>query len=204
MKLDRLDIKILETLQRDGRITKLDLAKQIGLSASPCLERMKKLEHAGYIRGYGAQVSIERLCRVSFVFAEMTLKSHTAKDFVRFERQIGNWPEVLECHAVGGGFDYIVKFVVRDIEHYQQVIDQMLEADIGIGTYFTYIVTKRIKTAGTVPIRRLLAANEEPVASEPVELPATPVAPEPEAGKLAGAYLTTGKRVQRARALPAG
>jgi Lrp/AsnC family transcriptional regulator, regulator of ectoine-degradation genes len=204
MKLDRLDIKILETLQRDGRITKLNLATQIGLSASPCLERMKKLEDAGYIRGYGAQVSIEKLCRVSFVFAEMTLKSHTAKDFVRFERRIVGWPEVLECHAVGGGFDYIVKFVVRDIQHYQQVIDQLLEADIGIGTYFTYIVTKRIKTDGTVPISRLLAASEEPVASEPADLPVTPLAPEPEVGDLPGVYLAPGKRVQRAKALPAG
>lgn len=174
MRLDRLDIKILETLQKEGRITKVKLAERVGLSASPCLERLKKLENVGYIRRYGADISIEKLCSVSFVFAEMTLKSHTAQDFTRFEREIVKYPEVVDCYAVGGGIDYIVKFVTRSIQHYQEIIDVLLEENIGIERYFTYIVTKRIKTGGPLPITRLLAGEADQVnfaQIEPRDLP---------------------------------
>lgn len=160
MRLDRIDLKILEILQYEGRISKQTLAIRVGLSASPCLARMHKLEEAGLIRGYRADVDLGALCRMSKIFAVVTLKRHTHNDFSRFERELVKYPEVVECYAVGGGYDYIVKCVARDIDHYQTFIEQLLEADIGIGTYFTYIVTKTIKRDGHIPISYLVDDEE--------------------------------------------
>lgn len=174
MKFDEFDVKILVALQTDGRMTKLHLADRIGLSASPCWERLRRLEEAGFIRGYHAEVAIERLVKMSLVFVEVTLRAHEAQDFMRFERAIQNVPEVVECHATAGGFDYLMKVVTTDIEHYQNLIDELLETDIGIHRYFTYIVTKSIKRFMGYPLQRLLEAGEgaRPSAAKP-SLPAT-------------------------------
>ncbi|MDX1709870.1 MAG: Lrp/AsnC family transcriptional regulator [Rhodovibrionaceae bacterium] len=145
MKLDRLDIKILSVLQREGRITKVRLADEIGLSPSPCMERVRRLENAGYICGYRAEIDLAKLSAVATVFVEVTLKSHEATDFERFERAMADCPWVSECYAIGGGIDYLLKVVARDITHYQALMDDFLEQDIGIGRYFTYVVTKPVK-----------------------------------------------------------
>lgn len=166
LKLDDLDIKILAVLQREGRITKLRLAQEIGLSPSPCWERLKRLEQAGYIRGYHADIDLLRLLHTTTVFVEITLNSHEAEDFHRFEAAIKGVPEVVECCAVGGGIDYVVKVVVRDIEHYQQLMDRMLEAEIGIGKYFTYIVTKPVVPARPASLRHLMD-GDAPAAPKP-------------------------------------
>lgn len=160
MRLDRIDLKMLEILQSEGRISKQSLALRVGLSASPCLARLHKLEEAGLIRGYHAEVDLGALCRMNKIFAVVTLKRHTHVDFSRFEREIVKYPEVVECYAVGGGYDYVVKCVSRDIDHYQAFIDQLLEDDIGIGTYFTYVVTKTIKRDGHIPISYLVDSEE--------------------------------------------
>lgn len=157
MRLDEFDIKILAVLQNDGRITKLKLAERIGLSPSPCWERMRRLEKAGYIRGYHAEIDLNQIVRASMVFVEITLKSHEARDFARFERAITAVPEVVECYAIGGGIDYILKVVTTDIDEYQNLIDRLLAVDIGISRYFTYIVTKPIKSERGYPLRELLA-----------------------------------------------
>lgn len=145
MKLDRLDIRILGVLQREGRITKVRLAERIGLSPSPCMERLRRLEKAGYICGYRAEIDLAKLSAVATVFVEVTLKSHEAGDFELFERVIADCPWVSECYAIGGGVDYLLKMVTRDIGHYQSLMDDFLERDIGIAKYFTYVVTKPIK-----------------------------------------------------------
>jgi Lrp/AsnC family transcriptional regulator of ectoine degradation len=160
MKLDEFDIRILIALQRDGRMTKLRLAEEIGLSPSPCWARLRRLEQAGIIRAYHADVVIERLAKASIVFVEVTLKTHAAHDFMRFEQAIQQVPEVVECHATGGGFDYLLKIVTADIEHYQGLIEELLGAEIGINRYFTYIVTKPVKRFLGYPIERLLNAGE--------------------------------------------
>lgn len=157
MKLDALDLKILCALQADGRITKLKLAEAVNLSASACFERMRRLEQAGFIAGYHANVNLAKLLRTSFVFVEVTLKTHRAVDFQRFEQHIHSVPEVLECYAIGGGVDYILKIVATDIAHYQELVDALLEADVGIDRYFTYIVTKPVKRSLEYPVRDLLA-----------------------------------------------
>ncbi len=145
MRLDSYDLKILRILQQNGRITKSSLAEAINLSVSPCWERVKRLEEAGIIRGYGAWIDTEVLLKRVAVLVEVTLKQHNREAFVRFERAMEACAEVTECYATGGGVDYIVKVMTRDIDQYQRLVDQWLMADLGIERYFTYIVTKTIK-----------------------------------------------------------
>lgn len=161
MKPDDLDVKILEALQRDGRMTNLHLADEVGLSPSPCWERLRRLEQAGVIRGYHAELALDRIVKTSLVFVEITLRAHEARDFMRFEQAILSIPEVIECQATGGGFDYVLKVVTTDVEHYQHLIERLLAADIGIHKYFTYIVTKQIKPFTGYPLRSLLENRQE-------------------------------------------
>ncbi|KQN03920.1 MULTISPECIES: Lrp/AsnC family transcriptional regulator [unclassified Sphingomonas] len=141
-KLDRLDFRILAQLQRNGRITNVDLADAVGLSPSPCLSRVKRLEKAGYITGYGAHVALAKLGETLTVFTEVTLKDHRTGDFSRFEQRARNLPEIVECHLVSGGYDYLVKFITRNVSQYQELIESILESDFGIEKYFSYIVLK--------------------------------------------------------------
>src|SRR5207253_5458163 len=113
-----------------------------GLSPSPCLTRVKRLEHAGYITGYGAQLQLRKLGDVLLVFTEMTLSDHRSDDFARFEAALRTVPEIIECHLVSGGYDYLLKFVTNEVNHYQSVIESMLERSIGIEKYIRYIVIK--------------------------------------------------------------
>ena len=141
-KLDRLDFRILAHLQRNGRVTNVELADAVGLSPSPCLSRVKRLENSGYITGYGAHIALAKLGSTLTVFTEVTLKDHRSGDFSRFEQRARNVPEIVECHLASGGYDYLVRFIARDVGHYQQVIEQILESDFGIEKYFSYIVIK--------------------------------------------------------------
>ena len=159
-RLDQRDLAILGILQREGRITNQRLAERIHLSASACLERVKRLEQLGVVKGYGAEVALEKVLRCSTVYVEVTLKRHEAQDFDRFESAIRDIPEVLECNAIGGGSDYLMKVIALDIAHYQELIDRLLAADIGIGRYFTYVVTKPVKRAGPLPLQHLLHEAE--------------------------------------------
>ena len=142
LKLDRLDLRILAELQKNGRITNVDLADAVALSPSPCLIRVKRLEQAGYISGYGAHLRLEKLGDTLTVFTEVTLTDHYADDFVRFETAIRGVDEILECHLVSGGYDYLLRFLTRGVNHYQQVIEGLLKRNIGIEKYFSYIVIK--------------------------------------------------------------
>lgn len=147
LKLDRYDLKILRILSGDGRITKSSLAEAINLSITPAWERVRKLEAAGLIKGYRAQIDWERLFKTSQVLVEITLERHTAQAMRRIEQRLAEAPEVAFCYATGGGVDYIAMIQCPDIDHYQRFIDRLLQEDLGIERYFTYIVTKAIKTA---------------------------------------------------------
>jgi DNA-binding Lrp family transcriptional regulator len=141
-KLDRIDLNILAQLQRNGRMSNVDLADLVGLSPSPCLQRTKRLEAAGYITGYSAQIDLAKLGDILMVFTEMTLSDHRRSDFARFEAAVASIDEIIECHLVSGGYDYLLKFVTRSVTHYQSVIEAMLDRGIGIEKYFSYIVIK--------------------------------------------------------------
>ena len=147
MKLDRYDLAILRILACDGRITKSHLAEQINLSISPAWERVKRLEEGGVIRGYRADIDWVRAFKGSRVVVEVTLARHTAHDMRRFEERIAAAPEVVQCHATGGGVDYVMHVMSRDIDHYQRFIDSLLTDELGIEKYFTYIVTKVVKSS---------------------------------------------------------
>ncbi|MBC8747243.1 MULTISPECIES: Lrp/AsnC family transcriptional regulator [Paraburkholderia] len=146
MKLDRYDLAILRILARDGRITKSRLAEAINLSISPAWERVKRLEEEGVIRGYRADIDWARAFKGSRVVVEVTLARHTAPDMRRFEERIAAAPEVVQCLATGGGVDYVMHVLSRDIDHYQRFIDTLLTDELGIEKYFTYIVTKVVKS----------------------------------------------------------
>ncbi len=155
-KLDRIDLNILVQLQNDGRMTNANLADAVGLSASPCLQRVKRLESAGYITGYGAQINLAKLTESITVFTEITLVDHRKEDFVRFEANLRNVEELMECHLVSGGYDYLLRFVSRNITHYQERMENLLERNIGIEKYFSYIVLKCPIVKNVLPLKTLL------------------------------------------------
>ena len=152
VKLDAHDLNILRVLSIEGRITKADLATRVGLSASPCWERLKKLEQAGVIEGYNARISLKKLGPHVTVFVTAELADHSADSFRVFEKNITNYQEVISCWALGGGFDYLLQIVTSDIEAYQQLIDTMLDAGLGLSRYFTYVVTKQVKSSSLPPL----------------------------------------------------
>jgi DNA-binding Lrp family transcriptional regulator len=154
-KIDRLDLRILTQLQKNGRMTNVDLAEAVCLSPSPCLIRVKRLEQAGYISGYGAHLRLEKLGDTLTVFTEVTLEDHHREDFARFESAIRDVDEILECHLVSGGYDYLLRFMTRGVNHYQQIIEGLLERNVGIAKYFSYIVIKSPFIKTYCPIEKL-------------------------------------------------
>ena len=160
VKLDRTDIKILAELQRNGRITNINLANAVSLSPSPCLLRVKRLEEAGYITSYNAHIDIAKLGETITVFTEVTLHDHKREDFQKFEQSIRTIDEVIECHLISGGYDYLLKFITNGVNHYQSVIEAMLERNIGIEKYFSYIVIKTAFAKTHYPIERLFGGKE--------------------------------------------
>ncbi len=155
-KLDRIDINILSTLQKQGNITNVNLAEAVGLSPSPCLQRVKRLEKAGYIENYRAVINLKKLADHVIVFTEVTLADHRRKDFVKFENEIRQHDHVVECHLLSGGYDYLLKFVARSVSQYQEIMEDMLERNLGIDKYFSYVVIKPVVTENIVPIQDLV------------------------------------------------
>jgi Lrp/AsnC family transcriptional regulator of ectoine degradation len=157
VKLDPIDLRILSEIQREGRITKLKLAERVGLSPTPCWTRLRRLEHAGVITGYHARVALRSVSPFAAVFVEVTLGAHRQTDFDRFERAVKRVPEIVACWALGGGVDYLLKVVARDIDAYQRLIDRLLDHEIGIDRYFSYVVTRTVKDDLEMPLTALLA-----------------------------------------------
>ncbi|WP_244851038.1 Lrp/AsnC family transcriptional regulator [Caballeronia sp. SL2Y3] len=151
MKLDRYDLAILRILARDGRMTKSRLAEEVNLSVSPAWERVKKLEESGLVKGYRAEIDWTAAFKGSRIVVEVSLLRHTAHDMRRFEERVSAAPEIVQCYATGGGVDYVLHVVSRDIDHYQRFIDSLLVEELGIERYFTYIVTKVVKNVAEGP-----------------------------------------------------
>jgi DNA-binding Lrp family transcriptional regulator len=156
-KLDRIDVKILSELQKNGNITNANLANTIGLSPSPCLQRVKRLEASGIISGYGAHLDLSKLTSTVTVFTEVMLKDHRREDFIRFEANARELEEIVECHLVSGGYDYLLKFLVGNIGHYQETVEKLLDLNVGIEKYFSYIVIRSPFVKHTVPLDKLLS-----------------------------------------------
>ncbi|CDZ40803.1 Transcriptional regulator, AsnC family [Neorhizobium galegae bv. officinalis] len=161
VELDVVDVKILGLLQRDGRITKAALADAVGLSPSACFERVSRLEKKKVITSYHAHVNIKAIRNVQTFFTEILIKTHRSSDFSIFENYIRGIDEVIECYSLGGGIDYLLKIVTADVDVYQVFIDALLDANIGVDRYFTYIVTKPIKQTLQLPVGALLGNGDE-------------------------------------------
>lgn len=159
MKLDRFDIRILEVLQDDGRMPAARLAEKIGLTASPTWGRVRKLEKGGIIRGYHAEVAIDRIGELTQIIVPVVLEKHRPESLRRLEQAVARTPEIVACWAVSGAFDYVLHFVVSDLNDYQALIDRTFDAESGVRQYWSYVVTKAIKSPTAVPIARLLGED---------------------------------------------
>lgn len=150
--LDRLDRRVLEALQADGRIAIVDLAEKVGLSPTATNERVKRLTRDGYILGYAARLNPDRLGRGLLVFIEVKLDRTTPDVFERFASAVGRAPEVLECHMVAGGFDYLVKTRVADMAAYRHFLSDVLLSLPGVRETHTYAVMEEVKNTATLPL----------------------------------------------------
>ena len=161
IKLDDRDIKILAILSREGRISKSELAKRVNLSATPCWERLRRLEKAGIISGYRAEIELRLLAPQVSVFVMAELENHRSATFQAFEQAVAGYDEIISCWALGGGFDYLLHIITRDIDSYQRLIDDLLAKPAGLARYFTYIVTKPVKHSTNPPFEVLMGLTPE-------------------------------------------
>lgn len=151
--LDSIDRKILSILQVDGRISNLDLAERVGLSPTATSERFRRLVRDGYITGFGARLDPARLGFGLLVFVEVLLDKTTPDVFENFAKAVTRAPEVLECHMVAGGFDYLVKTRVRDMAAYRTFLGKILLGLPGVKETRTYAVMEEVKNDGPLPLR---------------------------------------------------
>lgn len=154
-KLDPIDRKILAELQADGRMTNVELAKRVGISAPPCLRRMRTLEEAGFIRGYHAQVDSRELGFEVQVFAMVGLRSQAEVDLSAFENRCRNWPLVRECHMLNGEVDFLLKCAAPDLSTFQTFLTAELTAAENVASVKTSLVIRTGKEEPGVPFEVL-------------------------------------------------
>ncbi|MBW6506419.1 MAG: Lrp/AsnC family transcriptional regulator [Rhodobacteraceae bacterium] len=150
-KLDEIDRKILAELQADGRMTNVELAKRVGISAPPCLRRVRTLEEAGYIRGYHADVNPRELGFEVGVFAMVRLQSQAESDLGAFEALCRAWPLVRECHMLNGEIDFILKCVAPDLSSFQRFLTEELTSAANVASVKTSLVIRCAKDQPGVP-----------------------------------------------------
>ncbi len=150
--IDRIDRKILGVLQDDGRITVTDLSERVGLSATATAERMRRLTRDGYILGFRAELDPVKLGRGLLVFVEVLLDRTSPDVFDAFARQVKRAGEVLECHLVAGGFDYLIKARVRDMAAYRRFLAEVILPLPGVRETRTYAVMEEVKATQALPL----------------------------------------------------
>ncbi len=143
--LDKLDRHILRILQQEGRISMKDLGERVGLSVTPCIERVKRMERDGVISGYYARVDPASLGAKLLVFVEITLNQKSASAFEQFRREVLRIPEVQECHLVSGDFDYLIKARIHEMAEYRKLLGEMLLELPGAAQSKSYVVMEEIK-----------------------------------------------------------
>ncbi|MEN8837551.1 MAG: Lrp/AsnC family transcriptional regulator [Celeribacter marinus] len=150
-KLDEIDRKILAELQADGRMTNVELAKRVGISAPPCLRRVRTLEEGGYIKGYHAVVDARALSFEVQVFAMVGLQSQAEVDLARFEDKCREWPLVRECHMLNGEVDFILKCIAPDLSTFQSFLTGELLSTPNVESVKTSLVIRGAKSEPGVP-----------------------------------------------------
>lgn len=143
--LDNIDRRILAALQEEGRIANVELANKVGLSPTPCLERVKRLEKSGYIQQYAAHLDPNKLNAKLVAYIEVSLESTTSEDLALFNKAIHSLTEVMECSMVAGGFDYLIKIRVADMNGYRQFLGEKLATINGVRETRTYVVMEEVK-----------------------------------------------------------
>ena len=149
-EIDKIDRKILSILQGDGRIANVELAERIGLSPTSVGERLKRLQRDGFVEGYGARLNPHRLGLGLLVFVEIMLDKTTPDVFERFAKAVQSAPEVLECHMVAGGFDYLVKARLAGMGEYRQLLGTMLKRIPVPAQSNSFVVMEEIKEGGVM------------------------------------------------------
>jgi len=152
MTLDRIDRNILALLQDDGRMTNVELADRVGLTAPPCLRRVRALEQAGAIRGYHAELDPARLGFPITVFAMVSLRSQAEADLAAFETHVAAIPEVRECHMLNGDIDFILKIVATDLESFQKILTTHLTPAPNVASVRTSLTIRTAKALSGVPV----------------------------------------------------
>jgi Lrp/AsnC family leucine-responsive transcriptional regulator len=153
--VDRLDQRILEILQREGRVPYAELARRVSLSPTPCIERVRRLEREGLIREYAAHLDAQRLGAALLAFVEIRLDRTTPEVFDRFREAVLALPEIQECHMVAGGFDYLIKLRVADMQSYRRILGDRLTALPGVEQTHTYFVMEEVKSTHAIPLSAL-------------------------------------------------
>jgi Lrp/AsnC family leucine-responsive transcriptional regulator len=150
--LDVFDLKILETLQSSGRLTNVELADRIGLSPSPCLRRVKRLEAEGVIEGYSARLSRARLGLDVTVFVAVGLERHREEDAERFRRVVTRLPQVVSCHAISGEADFLLEVVVSDLNQYSEFVLKRLRRVPGVKDLHSSFALETMKSSSALPL----------------------------------------------------
>ena len=151
-KLDRTDRLILQSLQQDGRISNVALARKVNLSTTPCLERVRRLERQGYIRGYTALLEPRLVDAGLLVFVEIDLLRTSPGAFRDFRREAMKLRELLECHLVSGNFDYLLKARVKDMQEYRNLLGEKILALPGVSDSRSYVVMEEVKESTILPV----------------------------------------------------
>jgi Lrp/AsnC family leucine-responsive transcriptional regulator len=149
---DRIDRRILDLLQRSGRLSMTELAEQVGLSPSPCTERVRRLEREGVITGYHARVDPAAVGRAMLVFVELKMTTKSDEVFEEVKRQVSIVPEVLDCHLVSGDFDYLVKARIPGMSEYRRLLGNILLKLPGATESRSYVVMEEIKETLYLPL----------------------------------------------------
>ncbi len=152
VKLDDIDCKILENLQNDGRITNVELAENVGITAPPCLRRVRALEEAGYIQGYHAELNAESMGFGLTVFAMVGLHSQAESDLKAFEERVAEWPLVRETYMLNGEIDFILKIVARDLAQFQNFLTTKLTPAPNVDSVKTSLSIRCAKKLHGVPV----------------------------------------------------
>ncbi len=152
MAIDRIDRQILSLLQDDGRMTNVDLADHVGLTAPPCLRRVRALEEAGAIRGYHADLDAARLGYPITVFAMVSLRSQAERDLAAFEDHVAAIPEVRECHMLNGEIDFILKIVASDLKSFQEILTTHLTPAPNVASVKTSLTIRTAKSVSGIPM----------------------------------------------------
>ena len=151
-KLGRIDLNILRILQKDGRISYTDLAKQVGLSVTPCIERVKRLERENYILTYGARVSAQKLNQSLVVFVQIRLNHTSQKNFEEFRRSVMDLENVQSCFLVSGNYDYLLKARVADMASYRELLGHRILKLPAVQESTSYVVMEELKDTMDLPI----------------------------------------------------